>query len=200
MAEVLDVDLSVVSRRLNGAGNVTLRTISDTYTAMDREPLSNFLPPRPPVTEATRLPSMKQQEPEFVKGQDDVALVIAGATAVGERMDMSPTALNLLTSDSNLVKGASDPSALSESGLSRGDRQFIDRILRYYLSHGDPFFQSSAIRETTLSQAQRLLNDLYIASTQMGPDRTQSRRSDLDRADIKNKISIQSRGLEVVGI
>ena len=51
MAAALGVDLSVVSRRLNGIGNITLRTISDTYTAMNREPLSNFVPPRNAVEE-----------------------------------------------------------------------------------------------------------------------------------------------------
>lgn len=39
----LKVDPSVISRRLSGSGNVTLRTICDLYTAMGREPLSNFL-------------------------------------------------------------------------------------------------------------------------------------------------------------
>lgn len=42
IANELETDPSVVSRRLNGAGNVTLRTICDLYTAMGREPLSNF--------------------------------------------------------------------------------------------------------------------------------------------------------------
>jgi hypothetical protein len=45
IAAELNVDLSVVSRRLNGAGNITLRSVSDMYTAMGREPLSNFSPP-----------------------------------------------------------------------------------------------------------------------------------------------------------
>lgn len=43
LAQELNVNPSVVSRRLSGSGNVTLRTICDLYTAMDREPLSNFL-------------------------------------------------------------------------------------------------------------------------------------------------------------
>lgn len=43
MARELNVDPSVVSRRLSGGGNITLRTISDLYTAMGREPLSNFV-------------------------------------------------------------------------------------------------------------------------------------------------------------
>jgi transcriptional regulator with XRE-family HTH domain len=51
IADALGVDLSVVSRRLNGIGNITLRTISDTYTAMNREPLSNFVPPRAAIEE-----------------------------------------------------------------------------------------------------------------------------------------------------
>jgi hypothetical protein len=42
IAQSLDVDASVVSRRLSGTGNVTLRSISDLYTAMGREALSNF--------------------------------------------------------------------------------------------------------------------------------------------------------------
>jgi len=42
IAAELEVNASVVSRRLSGAGNVTLRTVSDLYTAMGREPLSNF--------------------------------------------------------------------------------------------------------------------------------------------------------------
>ena len=45
VARELNVDPSVVSRRINGSGNITLRTISDLYTAMGREPLSNFEPP-----------------------------------------------------------------------------------------------------------------------------------------------------------
>jgi len=42
IARELKIDKASVSRRLNGTGNVTLRTISDLFTAMDREPLSNF--------------------------------------------------------------------------------------------------------------------------------------------------------------
>jgi hypothetical protein len=44
IARDLSIDQSVVSRRLNGGGNVTLRSISDFYTAMGREPLENFRP------------------------------------------------------------------------------------------------------------------------------------------------------------
>ncbi len=43
LAQELNVDPSVISRRLSGGGNVTLRTICDLYTAMGREPLTNFL-------------------------------------------------------------------------------------------------------------------------------------------------------------
>ena len=45
IARELNLDESVISRRLNGSGNFTLRTISEMFAAMDREPLSNFLPP-----------------------------------------------------------------------------------------------------------------------------------------------------------
>jgi len=45
LARELAVDPSVVSRRLNGTGNITLRTISDLFTGMGREPLSNFETP-----------------------------------------------------------------------------------------------------------------------------------------------------------
>lgn len=45
IAENLGVDESLVSRRLNGPGNITLRTLSDLYVAMGREPLSNFVVP-----------------------------------------------------------------------------------------------------------------------------------------------------------
>lgn len=46
MAETLTVDESVISKRLNGVqGNMTLRTLSDLYVAMGREPLSNFEAP-----------------------------------------------------------------------------------------------------------------------------------------------------------
>ena len=45
LAEALGIDQSLVSRRLHGPGNVTLRTLSDLYTAMGREPLSNFVAP-----------------------------------------------------------------------------------------------------------------------------------------------------------
>ncbi|MPQ73269.1 helix-turn-helix domain-containing protein [Acetobacter senegalensis] len=44
IAAELDVDRSVVSKRLSGSGNVTLRTISDLFIAMGREPLENFSP------------------------------------------------------------------------------------------------------------------------------------------------------------
>lgn len=47
IASDLGVDKSVVSRRLNGTGNTTLRSISDVYTAMGREPLANFVSPEP---------------------------------------------------------------------------------------------------------------------------------------------------------
>ena len=49
ISDELKVDKSVVSRRLNGSGNVTLRTVCDLYTAMDREPFSNFNCPAPRV-------------------------------------------------------------------------------------------------------------------------------------------------------
>jgi len=48
LAEALGVDEALVSRRLNGPGNVTLRTLCDLYTAMGREPLSNFEAPQSP--------------------------------------------------------------------------------------------------------------------------------------------------------
>ena len=71
---VIGIDLSVVSRRLNGIGNITLKTISDTYTAMNREPLSNFVPPRAPIEEnneqaQTTEPNLNKrlpQDPEIV--------------------------------------------------------------------------------------------------------------------------------------
>ncbi|MCC6104749.1 helix-turn-helix domain-containing protein [Acetobacter sp.] len=44
IAAELGVDRSVVSKRLSGSGNVTLRTISDLFIAMGREPLENFSP------------------------------------------------------------------------------------------------------------------------------------------------------------
>ena len=53
IAETLDIDQALVSRRLSGPGNITLRTLSDLYTAMGRAPLSNFTPParpNPPLT------------------------------------------------------------------------------------------------------------------------------------------------------
>jgi hypothetical protein len=74
IAGILSIDLSVVSRRLNGIGNVTLRSISDTYTAMNREPLSNFIPPGAPglqITNVTtlvpkeRLPDRKIEDPNM---------------------------------------------------------------------------------------------------------------------------------------
>jgi transcriptional regulator with XRE-family HTH domain len=50
LAETLGVDESLISRRLSGPGNITLRTLCDLYTAMGREPLANFAAPmRPPV-------------------------------------------------------------------------------------------------------------------------------------------------------
>ena len=42
LARELNVDKSTISRRLNGSGNITIRSISDIFTAMGREPLSNF--------------------------------------------------------------------------------------------------------------------------------------------------------------
>jgi transcriptional regulator with XRE-family HTH domain len=48
LAETLGVDEALVSRRLNGPGNITLRTLADLYTAMGREPLSNFECPQSP--------------------------------------------------------------------------------------------------------------------------------------------------------
>jgi transcriptional regulator with XRE-family HTH domain len=67
IAEALGIDLSVVSRRLNGGGNITLRTISDTYTAMDREPLSNFVPPRAPIQEDEERHTSKETETRLEK-------------------------------------------------------------------------------------------------------------------------------------
>lgn len=48
IAETLGIDAALVSKRLNGPGNITLRTLSDLYTAMGREPLSNFVCPEKP--------------------------------------------------------------------------------------------------------------------------------------------------------
>jgi transcriptional regulator with XRE-family HTH domain len=45
LAETLGVDEALVSRRLNGPGNITLKTLCDLYTAMGREPLENFMMP-----------------------------------------------------------------------------------------------------------------------------------------------------------
>jgi transcriptional regulator with XRE-family HTH domain len=45
ISETLGIDPALVSRRLNGPGNITLRTLSDLYTAMGRQPLSNFETP-----------------------------------------------------------------------------------------------------------------------------------------------------------
>ena len=42
IARELGIDASVVSRRLAGGGNLTLRSVCDLFTAMDRSPLSNF--------------------------------------------------------------------------------------------------------------------------------------------------------------
>lgn len=42
MAKKLGVDRSTVSKRLKGQGNITLKTFSDLFVAMDREPLENF--------------------------------------------------------------------------------------------------------------------------------------------------------------
>lgn len=50
IAETLDIDPGLVSKRLNGPGNLTLRTLSDLYTAMGREPLSNFVCPERPYS------------------------------------------------------------------------------------------------------------------------------------------------------
>lgn len=49
LADTLGVDPALISRRLNGPGNITLRTLSDLYVAMGREPLSNFVAPQDPV-------------------------------------------------------------------------------------------------------------------------------------------------------
>ena len=45
LADTLGIDQALVSRRLNGPGNITLRTLANLYTAMGREPLSNFVAP-----------------------------------------------------------------------------------------------------------------------------------------------------------
>ena len=42
IAKELKVSGGVVSRRLNGSGNSTLRSVCDLYTAMGRQPLANF--------------------------------------------------------------------------------------------------------------------------------------------------------------
>ena len=51
LSETLGVDAALVSRRLNGPGNITLRTLSDLFTAMGRDPLSNFVCPETPVSQ-----------------------------------------------------------------------------------------------------------------------------------------------------
>lgn len=54
LAETLGVDESVISKRLNAAqGNMTLRSLSDLYVAMGREPLSNFETPMLHVNHVT---------------------------------------------------------------------------------------------------------------------------------------------------
>jgi hypothetical protein len=63
----LGVDLSVVNRRFNGGGNITLRAISDSCTAMSREPLSNFVPPRVPVADDETSHTSKDTETQSRK-------------------------------------------------------------------------------------------------------------------------------------
>ena len=56
LSETLGVDAGLISRRLGSPGNMTLRSISDLFTAMGREPLSNFSPPEP----VAQLPALSQ--------------------------------------------------------------------------------------------------------------------------------------------
>jgi hypothetical protein len=55
LSETLGVNESVISRRLNGPGNITLRTLCDLFTAMGRDPLANFLVPEVKIVEANTM-------------------------------------------------------------------------------------------------------------------------------------------------
>ena len=89
LAAELDVHPSIVSRRLAGAGNITLRTISDLYTAMGREPLSNFLCP------ASREVAVRnERSPTVVNGTLNVVLVVQMHGAMSALPSFSFPALN----------------------------------------------------------------------------------------------------------
>ena len=65
MADTLGVDEALISRRLNGPGNVTLRTLSDLFTSMGREPLTHFrVPecPQPPLALSLNISSPASNE------------------------------------------------------------------------------------------------------------------------------------------
>jgi transcriptional regulator with XRE-family HTH domain len=90
IARELDVDQSVVSRRIHGGGNITLRTISDLYTAMGREPLANF---RPPVNKYTRSPYNDLQGKVIGRAWDEIRRKSPGTDGHPEEGGLSVTAV-----------------------------------------------------------------------------------------------------------
>jgi hypothetical protein len=78
MAETLDVDEALISRRLNGPGNITLRTLSDVFVAMGREPLSNFVAPlSPPSVTVLSSPEMQPSTSVAPRGDRPIFAVAA---------------------------------------------------------------------------------------------------------------------------
>lgn len=79
LAEALDIDQSLVSRRLHGPGNITLRTLSDLYTAMGREPLSNFVAPERPYVQINQVKT--STDGQIVEISDHLRRTYSTATA-----------------------------------------------------------------------------------------------------------------------
>jgi transcriptional regulator with XRE-family HTH domain len=84
IADTLGVDEALISRRLHGPGNITLRTLCDLFTAMGRDPLTHFVAPDclvPSVLAETNMPLPSSPK----------ALPSANAHPVISRLINSPT-------------------------------------------------------------------------------------------------------------
>ena len=73
IADALGIDESAVSRRIHGPGNITLRTLSDLYTAMGRIPLSNFEMPKVGLFINSAISSSKDGE-NYIQTDNDQGL------------------------------------------------------------------------------------------------------------------------------
>lgn len=138
IAAELEVDRSVVSKRLSGAGNITLRTISDLYVAMGRIPLENFEP-------HVRFESSVTH----AQGSFDVAsLMLAASLRDGDYQTR-------LSNSTFSMSNPGDPTAYisTSNNLSPNARPFLDiaAVVKGLLSSSNQHNVANVVEDTELA-------------------------------------------------